>query len=125
MIYLIPSENFDNVPRKNYVNLFKITAPNFWYLHGELESTFHFDKAYMYVDWDTKKALCTEIDGRLYINQGIYDVIIEGYDKPCRAYMWHSGESQCPLLRGLVVDPDDTEWVEDAESKYNSQPLFM
>lgn len=125
MIYLIPSENFDNVPRKKYFGLFMITAPNFWYLHGELESTFHFDKAYMYVDWDTKNTLCTEIGGRLYINQGIYDVTVEGYDKPCRAYMWHSGESQLPLLRGLVVDPDDTEWVKDAESKYNSKPTIM
>ena len=82
MIYLIPSENFDNVPRKKYVNLFMITAPNFWYLHGNLESIFHFDKAYMYVDWDTKKTLCTEIGDRLYINEGIYDVTGEppGYD---------------------------------------------
>lgn len=125
MIYLIPDKLFDETPRKKYVNLFNINAPNFWYLHGELESTFHYDKALMFVDWETKKTLCTEIGDRLYINEGIYDVNVEGYDKPCKAYMWHSGESQCPLLRGLVVDPDDTEWAKDAESKYNNKPLIM
>lgn len=125
MIYLIPDKLFDETPCKKYVNLFKVNAPNFWYLHGKLESTFHYDKALMFVDLETKQSLCIEVNGMLYINDGIYDVTIEGYDKPCKAYMWYNGESQLPLLCGLVVDPDDTEWAKDAESKYNSKPLVV
>ena len=125
MIYLIPDELFEETPRKNYVNLFIVDAPNFWYLHGELERHFHYDKASMYVDYDTMKESCTKINGRLYLNEGIWDVTIEGYDKPCKAYMWHSKEGEHTLLRGLVVDPDDKEWAKDAEEKYKEKPLIM
>ena len=129
-IYLVPfslidEKNEKDIKKKTF-GLEIINAPNFWYLHGVLQDKFHFDKAHMYVNWETYKSDIVENHNeRLYLAPGIYDVEVEGYDKPCKAFMWQSEESGKILLRGLVVDPTVKEDLEYAQKKYEEKPLIM
>jgi hypothetical protein len=129
-IYLVPftittEENEREIKKKTF-GLEFISAPNFWYLHGALVDKFRFDKAYMYVDWETFKSdIVEEHNGDPYLATGIYDVEVEGYDKPCKAFMWQSEESGKILLRGLVVDPTVEEDIKDAQKKYEEKPLIL
>jgi len=129
-IYLIPiaiidEENEREIKKKTF-GLELIDAPNFWYLHGALQHKFIFDKAYMYVDWETYKSDIVETkDERNYLVPGIYDVEVEEYDKPCKAFMWQSEEGGRTVLRGLVVDPTVKEDLEDAQKKYEEKPLIL
>ena len=80
----------------------------------------------MYVDMETFKSdIVEEHDGNSYLATGIYDVEVEGYDKPCKAFMWQSEEGGKILLRGLVVDPAVKEDLEDAQKKYEEKPLIL
>ena len=129
-IYLIPytftcEENESEIKKKTF-GLKLIDAPSFWYLHGTLQHKFIFDKAYMYVDMETFKSdIVEEHDDNSYLATGIYDVEVEGYDKPCKAFMWQSEERGKILLRGLVVDPAVKEDLEDAQKKYEEKPLIL
>lgn len=127
MIYLIPAKIAEDVPRKKYVNLMEIDAPNFWYLHGDLEIQFHYDKAYMFISPDNVSKCCEKIDGRLYLKEGIYtDIVIEGADdKSAAAYMWHRKEGEYTLLRGLVVNSKNEDDVKYATEKYLEKPCVM
>ena len=64
-IYLIPYALIYEEPereiKKKSFGLEPIDAPNFWYLHGALQHKFIFDKADMYVDWDTYKSNIIEV----------------------------------------------------------------
>lgn len=128
-IYLVPfslidEENEKEIKKKTF-GLEAINAPNFWYLHGVLADKFHFDKAYMFVDWETYKSdIVEKKNERRYLVPGIYDVEVEGYDKPCKAFMWQSEEGKT-LLRGLVVDPTVKEDFEYAQKQYQEKPLIM
>ena len=129
MIYIIPSilvdpEN-EREWQKKVRSLFEVTAPNFWYLYGDIEGHFHYDKAFMFVDEETKEKYCTEINGRLTLNEGIYDVTVEQYDKPCKAYIFHRQSCEYTDMRGFVVDTTNKEDVEDAESTYNKKSTWM
>lgn len=129
-IYLVPftlidEENEREIKKKTF-GLELINAPSFWYLHGVLQDTFHFDKAYMYVDWETYKSDIVEMKNEhSYLVPRIYDVEVEGYDKPCKAFMWQSEEGGKILLRGLVVDPAVKEDLEYAQKKYEEKPFIM
>lgn len=129
-IYLVPftlttKENESEIKKKTF-GLERIDAPNFWYLHGTLQDTFHYDKAFMYVDWETfKSGIVEERDVHSYLATGIYDVEVEGYDKPCKAFMWQSEEGGMTLLRGLVVDPTIEEDLKYAQKKYEEKPFIM
>ena len=127
-IYLIPyaliDEESEREIKKKTFGLEPIDAPNFWYLHGVLEDKFNFDTALMYVDWDTYKSNIVEVkDEKNYLVQGIYDVEVEGYDKPCKAFMWQSEDGE--LLRGLVVDPTIEKDLEDAQKKYEEKAFML
>ena len=129
-IYLIPStlttEENESEIKKKIFGLEFISAPNFWYLHGVLVDMFHYDKAYMFVDYETYKSDIVETkDDRNYLVQGIYDVEVEGYDKPCKAFMWQSEECGKTLLRGLVVDPTVKKDFEYAQKKYEEKPFIL
>jgi len=129
-IYLIPftliTEESEREIKKKTFGLEPIDAPSFWYLHGALQYKFHFDKADMYVDWETYKSDIVETkDEKSYLVQGIYDVEVEGYDKPCKAFMWQSDEGGITLLRGLVVDPTDEADLEYAQKKYEEKPFIL
>ena len=129
MIYLLPTilvdpEN-EREWQKKVRSLFEVTAPNFWYMHGELEGHFHYDKAYMFVDEETKENSCIEINGLLTLKEGIYDVTVEQYDKPCKAYIFHRQSGKYTDMRGFVVDTTNMEDVEDAESKYSKRAIWM
>jgi len=129
-IYLVPftltgEENESEFKKKTF-GLEFISAPNFWYLHGVLQDKFNFDKAFMFVDWDTYKSPIVEQHGvKTYLASGIYDVEVEGYDKPCKAFMWQSEEGGKTLLRGLVVDPTVKEDLEYAQKKYDEKPSIL
>ena len=129
-IYLVPftltGEENESEIKKKIFGLEFISAPNFWYLHGVLQNKFNFDKAFMFVDWNTYKSTIVEMKGgRIYLTPGIYDVEVEGYDKPCKAFMWQSEENRMTLLRGVVVDPTVKEDLEYAQKKYDEKPLIM
>ena len=129
-IYLIPfalmdEENESEIKKKTF-GLELIDAPSFWYLHGALQHKFILDKAYMYVDRETYKSDIVEMkDEHSYLVPGIYDVEVDGHDKPCKAFMWQSEESGKTLLRGLVVDSTVKEDLEDAQKKYNEKPFML
>ena len=127
-IYLIPYDLMDEEPereiKKKTFGLKLIDGFNFWYLHGVLEDKFNFDTALMYVDLETYESDIVEMkDEKSYLVQGIYDVEVEGYDKPCKAFMWQSEDGE--LLRGLVVDPTIEEDIEDAQKKYEEKPFIL
>ena len=130
-IYLIPYAFMDEEPereiKKKTFGLEPIDAPNFWYLHGALQHKFIFDKANMYVDLETYKSNIVEVkDEKNYLVSGIYDVEVEGYDKPCKAFMWQSEDDEgMSLLRGLVVDPTVKEDLEYAQKKYEEKPFIL
>jgi hypothetical protein len=129
-IYLIPftlvTEESEREIKKKTFGLELIDAPSFWYIHGVLVDKFHFDKAYMFVDWETYKSDIVETkDERHYLVSGIYDVEVEGYDKPCKAFMWQSNEGGITLLRGLVVDPTCEKDLEYAQKKYDEKPFIL
>ena len=129
-IYLIPytftyKENESEIKKKTF-GLKLIDALSFWYLHGTLQHKFIFDKAHMYVDMETFESdIVEDHDGDLYLATGIYDVEVEGYDNPCKAFMWQLEESGKILLRGLVVDSTVEEDVKDAQKKYDEKPLII
>lgn len=129
-IYLVPftlinEENEREIKKKTF-GLELIDAPSFWYLHGVLQDKFHFDKAYMYVDWETYKSDIVEMKNEhSYLVPGIYDVEVEGHDKPCKAFMWQSEEDGKTMLRGLVVDPTVKDDLEYAQKKYDEKPFIM
>ena len=129
-IYLIPlpliaEENEREIKKKTF-GLELIDAPNFWYLHGVLQDKCHHDKAEMFVNYETYKSDIVETkDEKNYIVPGIYDVEVEGYDNPCKAFMWQLEESGKILLRGLVVDSTVEEDIKDAQKKYNEKPLII
>lgn len=127
-IYLVPftliNEESEREIKKKTFGLELINAPSFWYLHGVLVVKFHFDKAYMFVDYETYKSDIVEMkDEKSYLIPGIYDVEVEGYDKLCKAFMWQSEEGGKTLLRGLVVDPTVKEDLEYAEKVFNEKPF--
>jgi hypothetical protein len=129
-IYLIPftlinEENEREIKKKTF-GLELIDAPNFWYLHGVLQDKFHYDRAEMFVDYETYKSdIVKTKDGKKYLVPGIYDVEVEGYDKPCKAFMWQSNEGGITLLRGLVVDPTCEKDLEYAQKKYDEKPFIL
>lgn len=130
-IYLIPYALMDEEPereiKKKTFGLERIDAPNFWYLHGALQHKFVFDKADMYVDWETYKSDIVEMkNGKSYLVQGVYDVEVEGYDKLCKAFMWQSEDDEgVTLLRGLVVDPTVKDDLEYAQKQYEEKPFIL
>ena len=129
-IYLIPFTLIDEKREREFEKMTlrfePIDAPSFWYLHGVLEDKFRFDKAYMFVDWETYRSDIVELkNGKIYLVTGVYDVEIEGYDKPCKAFMWQSDEGGITLLRGLVVDPTDEADLEYAQKKYEEKPFIL
>ena len=129
-IYLIPltliNEDRDREIKRMSFELLPIEAPSFWYLHGVLQHKFIFDKANMYVDLETYQSPIVERHGaKTYLATGIYDVEVEGYDKPCKAFMWQSEEGGEILLRGLVVDPTIKEDLEYAQKKYEEKALIL
>ena len=129
-IYLVPftltTEENKKETKKKTSELELIDAPNFWYLHGVLCDKFNFDKALMYVDWETYKSNIVEIKDRVsYLVPGIYDVEVEGYDKRCKAFMWQVEECGISFLRGLVVDPTVEEDIKYAQKKYEEKPLIL
>ena len=129
-IYLIPYALIYEEPereiKKKTFGLEPIDAPNFWYLHGALQHKFIFDKADMYVDWETYKSNIIEVKNeKNYLVPGIYDVEIEGYDKPCKAFMWQTEDGGITLLRGLVVDPTIKKDLEDAQKKYEEKSTML
>ena len=131
MIYIIPAplinkEEF-NIKEKTR-GFVEINAPSFWYLHGALQDEFDFDDAYMFVDYGTSKTETVQtIDGRLYLSPGIYNVVVEGYDNPCKAYMWHrvikDKGYKFTDLRGVVIDPTNKDDLEYAEKLYIEKPF--
>lgn len=101
---------------------------NWWYLHGQLESDFHFDKGIM-LDNDLLKYLeYTQDSGRIYkeyyLPDGIYDVKIIQSNKPCKGYFWtHFQEfgnikGIVPVMHGLVCYSNDKKANEYAYKKY-------
>lgn len=112
MIYIIPSPLVDNEEidvKKKTRGFHEVNAPNFWYLHGALAEQFHYDKGYMFVDFDTWKTNNVQfIDNvsfgnRAYLTPGIHDVVVEGCNEPCRAYIWHYKNGNDVLMRGVVI----------------------
>ena len=129
-IYLIPftltGEENEKENMKKTFGLEFISAPNFWYLHGVLRDKFNFDKAFMFVDWETYKSPIIEQHGaQIYLATGIYDVEVEGYDKPCKAFMWQFEENKMTVLPAVVVDPTIKEDLEYAKKKYEEKPLIL
>ena len=112
MIYILPYtlvdqyNEFEWKKKIKQKRLFDITAPSFWYLHGAIERHFHYDGAYMFVDEETKEKHCTEINGLLTLNEGIYDVTVEQYSEqyghPCKAYIFHRQSDKVMLLIQLI-----------------------
>lgn len=129
-IYLIPlvliDKERDREIKRMSFELLPIEAPNFWYLHGALQHKFIYDKANMYVDLETYKSPIVERHGaKTYLATGIYDVEVEGYDSPCKAFMWQTEEDGITILRGLVVDPTIEEDIKDAQKKYKEKALIL
>lgn len=105
---------------------------SWWYLHGDLQSAVGFDKG-MFLnlgDFKTFEKKCY-INGNeeyfdvICLEEGIYDVEIIGFDKPCVGYFWITDKDDIPMTRGLVCFKDDLDSVKDAETKFNKKQRWL
>lgn len=105
-----------------------ITISNWWYLHGELEEAVGYDKgAFLNLEEDMIEIKNCYFNGNkrcfdvVYLKEGIYDVEVIGFDKPCVGYFWISNFNRIPECRGLVCFKDDKKAIEYAEKKYSEK----
>lgn len=104
------------------------TISSWWYLHGELEDEVGFDKgAFLNLEEDMVEIKNCYFNGNdkyfdvVCLKEGVYDVEVIGFDKPCVGYFWITNISNIPECRGLVCFKDDKEAVEYAEKKYSEK----
>lgn len=129
-------------------NKFNLDRNSWWYLHGELESLCHYDKAVVLnlsefpeyqgdtLKWtsiigDVAEVNKFEENKEIKIND-IIPVQVIGIDKPCIGYFWTTDErtvtAQCKNgrtrgfqrwhQRGLVCLSEDIESCKEAKEKY-------
>lgn len=105
---------------------------DWWYLHGELETTIGYDKAKIIniKELPTITKNCYYNGNDKYfdvvcLKDGIYDVEVHGISKPCIGYFWITEMEDIPKLRGLVCFKDDKEAVEYAKKKYEEKSVTI
>lgn len=108
------------------------TISGWWYLHGELESEVGYDKgAFLNLEEDIVEIKNCYFNGNekhfdvVCLKDGIYDVEVIGFDKPCVGYFWINRDYDIPECKGLVCFKDDKEAVEYAEKKYNEKSWHL
>ena len=119
---------------------------SWWYLHGELESFVHYDKAtvtncmsggfsretinYASIAGDEVKRIADWRPRHMMCFDGVVDVEIEGIDRPCKGYFWTNRYRMVYWKgkpyeiwdqRGLVCFADDKESCEYAKQKMESK----
>lgn len=85
------------------------------YLHGEVESSCGYD-----ICACINAELCVD-DTNTHYKEGIYEVEIEGYQNPCKAYLWNTTHGE---PRGLIVDSKDSE-IEYAKKCFEEKERFL
>lgn len=86
------------------------------YLHGKIEDLAGFDIP-IWLDGDFVEDF----------SDGVHDceVILSDDSYMCKLYCWRPlDEGRC-RINGLIVLPDDLEWVNDAEYKYINKEFFL
>ena len=124
---------------------------SWWYLHGELESLCHYDKATVYnlsmfPEYQKETLRWSSITGdqavissdkkhtEIYCN-GEVEVEVYGIDKPCTGFFWVTNERKVKAYyggkeiefsvwdqRGYVCLNDDEEAVKKAKDLMNKKP---
>lgn len=80
----------------------------FQYLHGKVQDA---------MGYDCGVCLNSEVFYRDdTLHEGIYDIKVEGYENPCKAFIW---KSKYKHDKCLVVDPTDKEDLEYAQQCYD------
>lgn len=82
------------------------------YLHGKVESAVGYD-----IGLCLNAELCSDLEKEKYI-EGIYDVEVIGYEKPCKAFLWVASGF---YNRCLIVDINDSKSVEYAQKCYDQK----
>lgn len=117
-------DNYKDDFTKSLNNNDNVIISSWWYLHGKLEDEVGFDKAEFcnLGDFETiteqqyyngnKKTFDV-----VFLKEGIYDVEVIGFDKPCVGYFWIDKSEGRGNLRGLVCFKDDINAIEYAKKK--------
>lgn len=99
-----------------------------WYLHGELEDKVGYDKgAFLNLEEDMVEIENCYFKGNdkyfnvVLLKDGIYDVEVIGFDRPCVGYFWIDRKYNTPECRGLICFKDDTSAVMYARQKYTEK----
>lgn len=113
MIKVIPSDRIDDSLYNDNPNVIMF---NFFYFHGKLEDDLGYDKCEIMnlEDLDIQFREKHEDISIITIEDGIYDVNVEGINKPCIGYFWNVYNFQ----RGLICYKTDIEACEDAAEKF-------
>ena len=110
--------SFYNIPEseKYYCQLNENVknSGGWWYLHGQLQEEIGYDKG-LILNIEPEEMNSTQTDIAL---EGIYQVEVEGIEKPCIGYFWIDS---LKLGRGLVCYKNDLESVEYARNKYQQK----
>lgn len=113
-----------------------VPSSNFWYLHGQLEADVGFDLAlftsnnkellydYFTIKEDNK---IIKRKGFYYLPEGIYDVKVIGFNKPCKGYFWTQffNSHETHFQRGLVVYADDKEANNYAYERFQEKSKIL
>ena len=105
---------------------------SWWYLHGDLQEEVGYDKgAFLNLEEDMVEIKNCYFNGNkeyfdvVCLKDGIYDVEVIGFDKPCVGYFWITEREHIPHLRGLVCFKGDRKAVEYAERKYSEKSVYL
>lgn len=131
-VKVIPFNYIDkNFYRNEYDNLTKelyndpdIVLLNAYYMHGELEDDFGYDKCEIMNlgDLNINFHNIPNSDLRLItIPNGIYDVKIVGFDRECIGYFWAEHRDTQYFQRGLICYKTDYEACNYAAEKFNKK----
>lgn len=103
------------------------------YAHGRVESFFEFDIAYIKNRdiFKTRKLSVTfvgngkptEIEDIAYC--GIVPCEVEGYDRPCTAFIWWNEKYPNNPTKGLIVDNEDLDSINYAAGLLDKKPIMM
>lgn len=108
------------------------TISSWWYLHGELETEVGYDKgAFLNLEEDMVEIKNCYFNGNkqhfdvVCLKDGVYDVEVIGFDRPCVGYFWISNFNKIPECKGLVCFKDDTSAVMYARQKYAEKSWYL
>ena len=121
-IQIVPLSWRDNENEKKYAGSL-LSSGGGWYFHGQLYEDNDYDIGLAVLNLENSRFLPY---GRrdLYVN-GEVDVIVIGYDKPCKGFFYTVKRGDSWIQRGYVCYADDEKACNQARSKMNAKDSWL